>query len=127
MVLMDVQMPEMEGVTATRRIRKLDGPGADMPITALTGNQEGYLRPGMSDYVPKPLDQFVLLRTIAHAASVPDPASHIPEAASAPPKSEATVETEKNALEALVANLDAFMTPDPADFQAAPAAIKKLA
>ena len=85
MVLMDVQMPEMDGVTATRHIRKLDGPGADTPIIALTanamtGDREAYLKAGMSDYVPKPLDQHVLLHTIARAASVPDPTSHLPQA-----------------------------------------------
>jgi CheY-like chemotaxis protein len=138
MVLMDVQMPEMDGVTATRHIRKLDGPGADTPIIALTanammGDREAYLKAGMSDYVPKPLDQHVLLRTIARAASVPDPISHILEAAPAPPKPEATVASEKSALEALVADLDAFMTPDLADFPApststnTPATIKKSA
>ena len=67
---MDVQMPEMEGFTATRRIRKLDGPGANTPIIALTanamtGDREAYLKAGMSDFAPKALDQHVLLRTIA--------------------------------------------------------------
>ncbi len=67
---MDVQMPEMGGITATRRIRKLDGPGADTPIIALTanamtGDREAYLKAGMSNYAPKPLYQHVLLRTIA--------------------------------------------------------------
>jgi len=132
MVLMDEQMPEMDGVTATRHIRMLDGPGADTPIIALTanamiGDREAYLKAGMSDYVPKPLDQHVLLRTIARAASVPDPISHIPEAAPPPPKPEATVEAEKSALEALVADLDAFMTPAPADIPAPPATSKKSA
>lgn len=132
MVLMDVQMPEMDGVTATRHIRKLDGPGADTPIIALTanamtGDREAYLQAGMSDYVPKPLDQHVLLRTIARAASVPDPISHIPEAAPPPPKPEATIEAEKSALEALVADLDAFMTPNLTDAPAPTTTIKKSA
>ncbi len=132
MVLMDVQMPEMDGVTATRHLRKLDGPGADTPIIALTanamtGDREAYLKAGMSDYVPKPLDQHVLLHTIARAASVPDPISHLPQAEPPPPKPAETVKAETSALEALVADLDAFMTPDPTDAPAPPTTIKKSA
>ena len=103
MVLMDVQMPEIDGMTATRRIRTLDGPGADTPIIALTANamigyREAYLKAGMSDYVPKPLGQHVLLRTIARAASVPDPIRHIPEREPPQPKPEATIKAEKAPL-----------------------------
>jgi signal transduction histidine kinase/DNA-binding response OmpR family regulator len=116
MVLMDIQMPEMDGVTATRWIRKLEGPGADTPIIALTanamtGDREAYLRAGMSDYVPKPLDQQVLLSTIARAASVPNP---MPELAPTQPTQAAANQADTSALEALVADLDAFMTPDEA-------------
>lgn len=61
LVLMDVQMPEMDGVTATRRIRELDGPRSRVPIIALTanamkGDEQKYRDAGMDDYVTKPIE-----------------------------------------------------------------------
>lgn len=61
LVLMDVQMPEMDGVTATRRIRDLDGPVSQIPIIALTanamkGDEDTYRAAGMNDYVSKPIE-----------------------------------------------------------------------
>lgn len=61
LVLMDVQMPEMDGVTATRRIRELDGPVSEIPIIALTanamkGDEDNYRAAGMNDYVSKPIE-----------------------------------------------------------------------
>ena len=61
LVLMDVQMPEMDGVTATMRIRELDGPQSEIPIIALTanamkGDEEKYRAAGMNDYVTKPIE-----------------------------------------------------------------------
>jgi signal transduction histidine kinase/CheY-like chemotaxis protein len=62
MIFMDVQMPEMDGYTATRRIRDLDLPGAkSVPIIAMTANVfredvEKCLEAGMDDHVGKPLD-----------------------------------------------------------------------
>ena len=60
-VLMDVQMPEMDGITATRKIRELEGERGDVPIIALTanamvGDREQYLDAGMTDYVSKPIE-----------------------------------------------------------------------
>lgn len=60
-ILMDVQMPEMDGITATKKIRSLDGERGDMPIIALTanamvGDREQYLEAGMTDYVSKPIE-----------------------------------------------------------------------
>lgn len=60
-ILMDVYMPEMDGVSATRRIRELSGPAGETPIIALTanamkGDRETYLEAGMDDYVAKPID-----------------------------------------------------------------------
>ena len=62
MIFMDVQMPEMDGYTATRRIRALDLPRAkSVPIIAMTANVfredvEKCLASGMNDHVGKPLD-----------------------------------------------------------------------
>ena len=70
LVLMDVQMPGMDGLTATREIRKLPGL-AELPIVAMTansmpGDRERCLEAGMSDHVPKPIDPGILARTLKH-------------------------------------------------------------
>jgi signal transduction histidine kinase/CheY-like chemotaxis protein len=62
MIFMDVQMPEMDGCEATRRIRALGVPGAkEIPIVAMTANVfredvEKCLEAGMNDHVGKPLN-----------------------------------------------------------------------
>jgi signal transduction histidine kinase/CheY-like chemotaxis protein/HPt (histidine-containing phosphotransfer) domain-containing protein len=61
LVLMDVQMPVMDGVEATRRIRRLAGATRDIPILGLTANvmareRERYLEAGMNDCLMKPID-----------------------------------------------------------------------
>jgi CheY-like chemotaxis protein/two-component sensor histidine kinase len=70
MIFMDVQMPEMDGYEATRRIRALDAPRAkDIPIVAMTANVfredvERCLAAGMNDHVGKPLDLNAVLKKL---------------------------------------------------------------
>lgn len=59
-VLMDVRMPELDGMGATRQIRKLDGPKADVPVIAVTAdaiieNRDAYFAAGMNACVLKPI------------------------------------------------------------------------
>ena len=69
LILMDVQMPGMDGLEATRRIRALPGPVARTPIVALTANvlehqRHAYVECGMDGVVGKPIAPAALLSEI---------------------------------------------------------------
>jgi PAS domain S-box-containing protein len=73
MILMDVQMPVMDGPTAARAIRNLPGAAGQVPIIALTanampGDRESYVAAGMDDYVSKPIDPKRLLEALMRQA-----------------------------------------------------------
>ena len=82
-VLMDLQMPEMDGYEATRVIRK-DLQQSDLPIIAMTAHalkteRQKCLDAGMNDYVPKPIDPDYLFATIARwTGKRPDGAPPMP-------------------------------------------------
>ena len=62
LILMDMQMPVVDGIAATHLIRALDGPKARTPIIAVTanaldGDRERCLEAGMDDYISKPIDR----------------------------------------------------------------------
>ncbi len=69
-VLMDIHMPEMDGLAAARAIRALDGEAASVPIVAVTANAfqshaTECLDAGMDDFLPKPYRKAALLDAIA--------------------------------------------------------------
>ena len=72
LVLMDVQMPVMDGYEATKRIRALDDAGkASVPIVAMTANafeedRQDAFEAGMNDHLAKPYDVSKMMRTISN-------------------------------------------------------------
>jgi len=72
LILMDIQMPGMDGVEATHRIRALKGPAGTVPILAMTANamahqQASYIAAGMDGAIAKPLSPLALTQAIATA------------------------------------------------------------
>jgi signal transduction histidine kinase/CheY-like chemotaxis protein/HPt (histidine-containing phosphotransfer) domain-containing protein len=90
LVLMDIQMHEMDGYTATRALRALPGyaatPVVAMTAHAMAGDREKSLAAGMNDHVVKPIDPDLLLRTLVKwvdparlaGRSAPQPAPSVP-------------------------------------------------
>jgi len=69
LVLMDIQMPSMDGVTATRHIRAMPHAIRDIPIVAMTGNVlpqqvRSYLDAGMNDHIGKPIERAQLYNSV---------------------------------------------------------------
>jgi CheY-like chemotaxis protein len=102
-ILMDVQMPEMDGIEATHHIRSLADPvKANIPIIALTanalkGDSEKYLAAGMTDYLAKPFDEERLFRVISRNLTriAPAPSPDIPSTTTSSDDI-STVSTQKN-------------------------------
>ncbi|WP_043158232.1 response regulator [Aeromonas diversa] len=70
LILMDIQMPGIGGIEATRRIRDAEAPWSSLPIIALTADampdaEQRYLSLGMNAYLTKPLHRDQLLQTLA--------------------------------------------------------------
>ena len=70
LIFMDVQMPRLDGIEATRRLRAGSGPNRSTPVVALTanameGDRERYLDAGMNDYLSKPFELAAVLGMVA--------------------------------------------------------------
>ena len=75
MVLMDIQMPGMDGMEATRRIRAMDGPIANTPVVAITANvlaeqKSSYTAAGMDGVVSKPVSAAALISEITRVTEL---------------------------------------------------------
>ena len=85
LALMDIKMPVMDGVAATRAIRALPGPAHALPILALTANADerdelDYIAAGMNGVAQKPIQPDALLNAIRMVLAQSQ-ASHVPKAA----------------------------------------------
>ncbi|MFN0012506.1 MAG: response regulator [Phycisphaerales bacterium] len=99
LVLMDMQMPDMDGLTATARIRENEkASGAHLLIVAMTsnamsGDRERCLEGGMDGYVSKPVNRKELFDTIEGLTATQRPASAAPPVAPPPPPPAAAAHT----------------------------------
>ena len=112
LILMDVQMPEMDGIEATRRIRAMAGAARDIPIIAMTanamkGDRERLLAIGMNDYVSKPIDKGQLFLAIASCMGIA-PATEVGDTADVADAAANDAETTASAEAAMQAMLDSL-------------------
>ncbi|NTV89964.1 MAG: response regulator [Clostridiales bacterium] len=92
-VLMDIQMPLMNGIEATKRIRELEGNSSHIPIVAITafallGDREKFLSAGMDEYLTKPTKMSDLIATIERMTADGKASGGMPERVSINEKGE---------------------------------------
>jgi signal transduction histidine kinase/DNA-binding response OmpR family regulator len=117
-ILMDVRMPNMDGLQATRAIRAREGQSQPVPIIAFTANAfaedvEACRRAGMNDLVVKPVRKTAMIEAISRALSSQAPVVDRDAAAVAPPlvpaqmpSTDAAAAIDRKAFENLVLEID---------------------
>jgi signal transduction histidine kinase/CheY-like chemotaxis protein/HPt (histidine-containing phosphotransfer) domain-containing protein len=119
-VLMDIQMPEMDGIQATKRIREMPSPKREVPIIALTahalaGAREEYIAAGMDDYLSKPVNPPALLGKLGEIAEKLRPRPAMPDIApQARTPALGDLLTKAGIETAALDTLDSVMTPSEA-------------
>jgi two-component system, sensor histidine kinase and response regulator len=121
-VLMDCQMPEMDGFAATQAIRATEGSGRRLPIIAMTanalaGDRERCLAAGMDDYISKPVDRSALRLCLERWITAPPASANVPKSLSVDDLpvldrkrmqvlSEGDPQFERELIEAFIANVE---------------------
>ncbi len=112
-ILMDLQMPELDGIAAAKEIRKLPGRAGQVPIIALTshamaGMRDEVIAAGMDDYVSKPFDANILLAKLQHLAAFHSAGEErVPPAAHERPESRGDVRFDRDKLDQIRAATNA--------------------
>ena len=84
LVLMDIQMPEMDGTEATALLRTEGNPNADTPVIALTAdavrfNEETIKEKGFNDFLNKPYSELALYKMLARVSRGPKARRRMPQ------------------------------------------------
>jgi CheY-like chemotaxis protein/HPt (histidine-containing phosphotransfer) domain-containing protein len=117
LILMDLSMPEMDGLTATRLLRDLPGPAGRVPVVAMTADTDEADRvrcqdAGMNDHVAKPVDRVLLLETVEKwLRAAPDRSAGFGPCAPAAPAAAGEV-LDREVLAQLAQDLDAELLTD---------------